>query len=743
MGFLSGAMLWGLLAAGIPILIHLTGRARPVPHRFAAMRFLERSQRASSRALRLKHLLLLLLRMAALALLAFALARPLWPWPRAAAQAGGEIDGDFVIVLDASLSMRYREQDGERFERARAQASRFLERLAPQSRVALIRAGAEPERLQGRLTLNHETIRAQLKDLQAGATGLNLGRALEAARAILEHDAGDRPRAVLFFTDLQRNSYSGLVRAGPVEGTSRKAWPPLLLVDVGSEGARNGAVLSLRLPGPSVPADQTLTLAARIQPLDPNRVCPVDLHLDGMKIGQQPVEPRGAGVVDVQFSFPAGSPGPHYGDLQLAQSDALMLDQKRYLAYVSGRPPKVLVVEQPDEPPGRGSAFFLRAALASPAASSVLGLTVNVENAGELHAGKLAQHQSLILADCGLLSESVWQALAAFVEEGGGLFVWLGPRTAPDLVRRQGFSDFARHHGLLPGKIGAVQKREKAPGIRVTQPDHPILARFPPGVLSELRGVSVRSFTQVALDAKDPAAGVILELADGSPLLLEKPYGRGQVLLCAIGPEEKDSDLPKHGEVFVTWMLEACRALTGRGEEAAAKIGHPLRLTLADPPADGFVSWQPPDEPAPRKLALEPESGEGPGPARARKFVTPRLDAVGLYRVAWKPKDASTPRVLLIAVNPDESESDLSRVTPEAAAKALSPWKVTVTREFEDAPAFAAQSGRTRELPVPLLLGVLALLLAESFLSNRMYRTTDGEKEPGETTQAPTVPPSS
>ncbi len=86
MEFLAAPLLWGLGAAGIPLILHLTGRARPLLHRFPAMRFILQSQRSSSRRLKLKHLLVLLLRILALVLIALALARPLW------SAAGGRRD---------------------------------------------------------------------------------------------------------------------------------------------------------------------------------------------------------------------------------------------------------------------------------------------------------------------------------------------------------------------------------------------------------------------------------------------------------------------------------------------------------------------------------------------------------------------------------------------------------------------------------------------------------------------------
>jgi hypothetical protein len=330
MNFLAGAMLWGLAAVAIPVIIHLSGRARPVVERFPAMRFLLRSHRASTRVLRLKHLLLLLLRMATIALLAFALARPFFHGLSGGAGQLGQAHGDFVLVLDASLSMQYREADVECFARAREQALRFLSRLAPDSRVALIRAGADAERLQGRLTLNQEGVKAEIERLTAGATGLDLGRALRAAEMILKHAAPGKVEtrlgAVICFTDLQRNAYAALGSPGrtdiPVCQTGKEACPagtgaapdpaarrPLILVDAGVDGARNGAVLAVRVPGPAVPAEQALQLAARVRPVDPHRSCLVDLYLDGRKVGQEVVPAGADDVREVEFRFVAGAPG--------------------------------------------------------------------------------------------------------------------------------------------------------------------------------------------------------------------------------------------------------------------------------------------------------------------------------------------------------------------------------------------------------------------------------------------------
>ena len=70
---------WGLLAVGVPVLIHLINMFRHQPVQWAAMEFLLASQKKFRTWVILKQLLLLLMRMAAIALVVMALAQPLLP----------------------------------------------------------------------------------------------------------------------------------------------------------------------------------------------------------------------------------------------------------------------------------------------------------------------------------------------------------------------------------------------------------------------------------------------------------------------------------------------------------------------------------------------------------------------------------------------------------------------------------------------------------------------------------------
>lgn len=717
-------MLWGLFAAGLPLVIHLAGRTKPVINRFPAIRFLQRSLRTSARALRVKQLLLLLIRMAVLALLAVAFARPLFPWRSSGAKS--HLIGDWVVVLDASLSMQYRSLDEVRFEAARQAALGVLDRLADEARVALIRAGDEIEPVQGRLTLDHEAVRWQIREMQPTCGALSVGRAVDAAWRMLERDAIDRPQAIVLIGDLQASGFQRLAPNGVKRDDKKR--PALILLDVGDPDAKNGAILYVRLPGASVPADESVKLYARVRPLTTDRTCPLDLYLDGVKVGQQMVDPQGRNEVETQFAFPAGKPGVHSGWLELGHNDGLTLDQRRYFTYRAGRPPRVLLVEQRDGPQDRGSGFFLRAVLDSPATVSATGLALGVCGPGELDATVLSQQRCVVVADAGALSEAAWNALGTFVEEGGGLFFWLGPRTDLSTVRRHGFSDVARLHGLLPGRIGERVTFENPLPVRMESPDHPLLVRFPASVSSLWQDLRVRSCVRVEIDSKDKSAHILLTVGEQAPMAVDKTYGRGRVLLCTLGPGDADSDLVKHGEVFITFVLEACRWLAHQESDESLEVGRWVTRSLTEEPENGCVTWLRPDTLEPRTVMLEAPVESAPGKEEVcNRLVTPRLEPPGLHSFRWASK-AGVTREFLFAVNVPARECDLARLSVPDVTKGLAPWPATVVEDIDDAPLFCAESSGRREFPALLLLLVLALLMIEGFLANRMYRQAEETK---------------
>jgi hypothetical protein len=109
--FLAPWMLLGSIAAGVPIALHLLHRGQPKVRTWAAMDFLRKSLKDTSRRIKFRNLLLLAARVLICLLAALALARPTAAWlPSWSAT-------EAVVVMDVSASMAARESGTHRIPR--------------------------------------------------------------------------------------------------------------------------------------------------------------------------------------------------------------------------------------------------------------------------------------------------------------------------------------------------------------------------------------------------------------------------------------------------------------------------------------------------------------------------------------------------------------------------------------------------------------------------------------------------
>src|SRR5437868_13902072 len=109
LSFLTPLFLLGMLAAGIPLIIHLSRSKRTKKMRFSTTRFFTDQFLRSYRMSRLKEVLLLLCRMALFALLAMAFARPLWRPLSGQGPSLSAASRAVVLAVDDSASPSYLE----------------------------------------------------------------------------------------------------------------------------------------------------------------------------------------------------------------------------------------------------------------------------------------------------------------------------------------------------------------------------------------------------------------------------------------------------------------------------------------------------------------------------------------------------------------------------------------------------------------------------------------------------------
>ena len=155
MNFLNLAMLGGLAAGAIPLIIHLFHKSRFKVVHWGAMHLLTAVLRTNQKRLKIEQWILLAIRCAIPVLLALMMARPMW---QGAAGLLGERATSTVVLLDNSYSMEAGRAGTTNFSLARDETQRLVGDLKRGSEawVYLMGEGAglldEPTRDLTRLT---------------------------------------------------------------------------------------------------------------------------------------------------------------------------------------------------------------------------------------------------------------------------------------------------------------------------------------------------------------------------------------------------------------------------------------------------------------------------------------------------------------------------------------------------------------------------------------------------------------
>src|SRR5687768_5408659 len=162
--FANPWMLAGLLAVGLPVLIHYLTRARPRRIVFPPFKFLTEACAGQQAVHRLRTIVLLSVRTLAVLAVVLLFARPFLV-PKTAVTGTGA-NRRVVLILDSSLSMRGVQQGVSLFARAQAEAADVLRGLESGAEVAVILAGATPRALLPALSRNVPALHEELVKAQ-------------------------------------------------------------------------------------------------------------------------------------------------------------------------------------------------------------------------------------------------------------------------------------------------------------------------------------------------------------------------------------------------------------------------------------------------------------------------------------------------------------------------------------------------------------------------------------------------
>ena len=705
MTFVTPALLAGALLVGLPIVLHLAMRRRPQRLIFPALRFVQNRRAANQTRLRLRHLLLLLLRCGIIVLLALALARPTI---RGSGRLGGQ-DAPIAaaVVINNSPRMEYRQKNRTRLQQAQEIVDWLLGELPVDTPVAVVAPG---DRYQG---FSADRGAAQLKTarLTTSTVTVPLDRAIADALDLLEQKKEDYRGEVFVVTDMAQVDWKPKALDAFAQQLERLPEVSVYIIDVGAEEPTNIGIGQLQLSDDLLTEGTSLDIEARLLPTLPQAATSaqsprrVALYLENR--GEKLVELAGSSDQAVHFSLDDLPLGTHQGYVRIDGNDPLTIDNMRYFTVEVRSPRKVLIAAENPE-----SAVFLREALAPQALS--LRFECDVQLVENLKEFPMENYEAICLLDPKELNSGVWESLADFVQQGGGLGLFLGRNT-----RRDRLAELVPPQ-LLAGSLRWTSRNETF--LRPVSFDHPVLnplADYTQSIPWSLFPVfKYWEFGKLADDAH-----VICSFANGDPAVVERKVGKGRVLtmttpisdvayrapwnLLPTGPD------PWPFIVLIGGMVDY---LSGAHDDLLNyQAGQNVVMHLEEPqPAHNCVLRLPTGESLRQSLALT-----------SNDALITTTSELGNYRLQAGGRQAVLDRGF--SVNAASEISEVQRISFAEIEQALGKDRVQLARTTDEIEIRVGLGRLGREL-FPWLIGAVILVLAaEHLLANRFYRSDFGQ----------------
>lgn len=670
MGFLAPAFLFGALAVGLPLYLHLLRHTTSDPQPFSSIMLFEKREPTATRRRRLRYLLLLALRLAVILLLALAFAEP-YVRQLTVGMAPRKL---LVVVVDDSFSMRA----GTRLADAKRAALAVLAAKSPGQRAEVIALGAQAHVLT-QATLDLRVLRAALEGIRPGDSRASFGVLATGVRALAEDER--EPIELHLFSDLQKT--------GMPPAFSEMALPAsvtLVLHPVSSAPVPNWTVESVTAPKRVWDPHTTHVQAVIAGYGTPAATRTVSFLVNGKLLATRSVEVPPSGRAVAELDSLELAYGLNRLTVQIDHADALAADDQYNLAIERADRQRGLFVYQSAD---TRSPLYFGEALAAAAQRAISLDKVSVD---ALSGVDLADYAFVVISDVAALPEVFRARLLEYVRRGGSVLVTLGTVAAqqPD-TPLLGSKILALHH------YAADPERFAAVGMT----DTTYLAA---GAPQEWEGV--KFFYAVTVD--ESGARVAIRLQDGTPLLLERPLGEGRVVVFASGLDNLTNDLPLK-PVFVAFVERLARYLSGGDAHSG-----PHRV-------DDLVSLRTAREKGVGVQVLDPDGHRALSLEQAVSADAYPLTRTGFYEI-----HLASGRQDLIAVNSDRRESDLTPIPQDVLAL----WQGTGGHRAPVAVAAAAPQQAAavpRQLWWYVMLAMLVAALAESVIAGGYLNTSPDE----------------
>ncbi len=562
--FLNPAVLFGLLAASIPVLIHLLNLRKLKRVDFSTLAFLKELQKNKIRKIKLKQWLLMALRMGIILFLVTAFARPTLKGTAIGGTASAA-KTTAVFILDNTPSMSVVDAKGSYFNQAKAAINELLGQLQEGDDAALILVGdVRDDKIK--TTNDLARFRKEVDDARISDASGYLNNALIKAAQVMGN-SDNFNKEVYILSDFQSGR---LFKQGDISNLGHLLNDKVRLYTFNYSGKSvynigiDNLKVNTQIFEQNKPVDFGVTVTNYSNQPVSNLV--VSLYINNQRSAQQSVtlNPGESKILSMESAVNATGYVDVYAEIE---DDEVAADNKRYTnIFIPKEIPVGIFAEN------EADAKFVDLALNAGSNGSTLKITS--KSLSQLSSLDLSQFDVIILI--GSKGFNSGERLRSFLASGGGVF--LMPGSSGDL---QSFRKLTSSLKLPSPTLSAGKINDTGNPVRFDKIDfeNPVFHNiFAHREKKSVESPEIYYYYKIFTEGRGRS---IISLADGSSFLGEYKSGKGKIFLMNTSPVLSWSTFPLKS-IFAPLMSKSVYYLASKDRtESDYLAGSTVNINLS------------------------------------------------------------------------------------------------------------------------------------------------------------------
>lgn len=524
MTFLNPAILFGLLAASIPIIIHLLNLRKLKKIEFSTLQFLKELQKNKIRKIKLKQWLLLVLRVLIILCIVTAFARP----TLVGVSVGGTTSAaktTAIFILDDTFSMSVIDQNGSYFNQAKQSIRDILNQFEEGDEFGLILVSHQPDEIE--MTSNLAKFREEVNSSAISFASDKLNNAIIKAAQVIG-EAKNFNKEIYLFTDFQKGRLASKDEVTDLKGQLGEQ-VRLYSFNYSGKEVSNFGIDDLKINTQIFEKDKPVKFEATVKNYSDrtkdNLV--VSLFINGERLAQQSINlnPGESKIASLEAS--AKTYGISEALVEIEEDD-LLEDNKKYTSFFI--PEKIPVLILADN---LTDTKLVEAALKSVSDQGYFELTV--KKVEQISGTQLNNFQVMIVVSSNFVNAR--EKVNQFLSSGKGLIIF--PSSESNTT---GFNNSLSAIGIA--SAGSFVKTERGQSVRFNEIDfnHPVFENiFIDEKKKQVESPDFYSYYKINPAGKGKN---IISLEDESSLLSEYSVSGGKILLFGSSPVFTWGDFP-------------------------------------------------------------------------------------------------------------------------------------------------------------------------------------------------------